>query len=140
MEKGDIDIYLDIYDERLQQAVAAENPQMVTKFVEEGLEQSTHVMCLVSRETVQSWWVPYELGYGKRAQKELSTLTIKGVVDLPHYLEISVILRGTKSLNEYLGRITSSVFKGILGESYRGGLISHSARPHPLDYCLNWNQ
>jgi hypothetical protein len=140
MEKGDIDIYLDIYDEKLQQAVAAENPQMVTKFIEEGLEQSTHIMCLVSRETIRSWWVPYELGYGKRALKELSTLTLKGVINLPQYLEISVILRGTKSLNEYLGKMTSSVFKGILGESYRGGLISHSSMRHPLDNYLDWNQ
>jgi len=140
MEKGDIDIYLDIYDENLQQAVAAGNPYKITQYLEEGLEQSTHIMCLVSQSTVRSWWVPYELGYGKRAKKDLATLTLKNTVELPSYLEIGVILRGTKSLNDYLSKIGSSVFKGILGESYRGGLISHSASSHPLDNYLDWNQ
>lgn len=68
-EKGNIDIYLDIYDDRLKNAVALGDQLMITKYIEEGLEQSTHIMCLVSQSTVQSWWVPYELGFGKSARK-----------------------------------------------------------------------
>jgi TIR domain len=140
MEKGDIDIYLDIYDEDLQQAVTAGDPYKITLYLEEGLEQSTHIMCLVSQSTIKSWWVPYELGYGKRAKKDLATLTLKNTVELPSYLKIGAILRGTKSLNDYLSRVGAAGLKGILGESYHSSLIRHSASPHPLDNCLDWNQ
>jgi hypothetical protein len=43
-------------------------------------------MCLVSAATVRSWWVPYELGFAKRAGKHLATLKVKGEVVLPEYL------------------------------------------------------
>ena len=91
-QKGDIDIYLDIDDEDLQNAVKLNDPVGITQFIERGLDQSTHIMCLVSKDTVRSWWVPYELGFGKNAKKHLSCLKLKGDVDLPSYLEISEII------------------------------------------------
>jgi len=137
MQNGDCDIYLDIYDDGLQTAVKNGNPQMITKYIEEGLEQSSHVMCLVSEGTIKSWWVPYELGYGKRANKDLSTLTLKGTVTLPPFLEISTILRGTKSLNDYLQSISDRVSRSVY-ESLRQSLKSHVVPIHPLDNYLDW--
>ena len=139
MENGDLDIYLDTYDEELQKAAKAGNSKLVTRFIEAGLEQSTHVMCLVSKDTVQSWWVPYELGFGKRASKELSTLALKDVENLPAYLEISVILKGTKSLNEYLNKLRAEQYRtGKLEKAYGATLLEHSIQSHPLDKYLNW--
>lgn len=139
MEKGDLDIYLDVYDEELQRAANAGNAKMVTKLIEEGLEQSSHVMCLVSKGTIQSWWVPYELGFGKCAKKELSTLTLKDVDYLPAYLEISVILRGTKSLNEYLSGLRSEQYRtGRIEKAYGATLVENTQQFHPLDNYLNW--
>lgn len=140
-DRGDIDIYLDIYDEDLQRAVALGNAQMITKFIEEGLEQSTHVMCLVSKSTISSWWVPYELGFGKRAAKELSTLALKDVDALPAFLSIGAVLEGTKSLNAYLEQIASKQSRAArilkeLGE----GLIEYNKAGHPLDGYLNWQK
>src|SRR6266545_7582542 len=65
-DQGGIDVYLDINDQDLQSAANAGNAVRVTQFIERGLLYSTHVMCLVSASTVKSWWVPYELGFGKR--------------------------------------------------------------------------
>src|SRR5438552_1362788 len=61
--RGHIDIYLDINDQELQRAADTEDAAGVTAFIERGLTNSTHVMCLVSANTVRSWWVPYELGF-----------------------------------------------------------------------------
>jgi len=141
MESGDIDIYLDVYDEKLQQAVNTGNPVMVTQFIEKGLEQSTHIMCIVSKSTIQSWWVPYELGYGKRAFKELSTLALKDADSLPEYLSIGVIIQGTKSLNEYLKKVANA--KSLTGSTFYAmyeHLIPHSQSNHPLDNYLNWQK
>lgn len=65
--QGGIDIYLDINDEGLQSAANAGNAVRVTQFIERGLLNSTHVLCLISAGTVKSWWVPYGLGFGKRS-------------------------------------------------------------------------
>ena len=87
--QGDIDTYLDINDQELQDAANSGNAARITQFIERGLSHSTHIMCLVSKDTVGSWWVPYELGFAKKAGKSLSTMKLKGEVALPPFLEIS---------------------------------------------------
>jgi hypothetical protein len=133
-DQGGIDIYLDINDQDLQDAANSGNAVRVTQFIERGLQCSTHVMCLVSASTVKSWWVPYELGFGKRSGVPLSTLKLKGDLPLPAYLEISEIIRGTKGLNAYLASI-----RGTIRKSLTEALISHTATNHPLDPYVDWN-
>lgn len=135
---GDIDIYLDINDQRLQEAVRRGDPAGITQFIEQGLAASTHIMCLISADTVRSWWVPYELGFGKSAEKYLSTLKFKGDVDLPAYLQISEILLGTKSLNEYLKEVRRGFQRAAEIEPLTETLITHTALRHPLDEHLDW--
>ena len=135
--RGDIDIYLDINDDDLQQAASAGNAQGVTEFIERGLSHSTHIMCLVSPATVGSWWVPYELGFAKKSGKPLATLKLKET-DLPAYLEISEIINGTQSLNRYLTGVKRGLKKSISSGVLTESLIQHSAMLHPLDRYLDW--
>ncbi|SRR6266852_2862040 len=102
---------MDINDEDLRNAVSTGDPAGVTQFIERGLSHSTHIMCLVSADTVRSWWVPYELGFAKNAGKPLSTLKLKGEIALPAYLQISEIIPGTKSLNDYLTKVRNGLGK-----------------------------
>ena len=139
-KQGDIDIYLDLNDEELQRAANAGNAVEITAFVERGLSSSTHVMCLVSASTVRSWWVPYELGFAKRSGKPLATLKLKGDVELPEYLKISEIIRGTESLNKYLSGVKSGLTKSMTAGQLTESLIRSSAQPHPLDRYLDWQQ
>src|SRR5947209_315445 len=90
---GDIDVYLDVNDEDLQRAAKGGDAAAVTEFIERGISNSTHIMCLVSGNTVQSWWVPYELGFAKKSGKPLATLKLKDAVNLPAYLEVSEIIK-----------------------------------------------
>jgi hypothetical protein len=132
--QGDIDTYLDVDDQELQNAANTGNAARITQFIERGLSHSTHIMCLVSPDTVRSWWVPYELGFAKKAGKSLSTMKLKGEVALPAYLEIGEIIRGTKGLNAYLTTI-----RGTLRKSLTESLITHTAGQHPLDPYVDWN-
>jgi hypothetical protein len=138
-KRGDIDIYLDMNDEELQNAVRASDPAGVTEFIERGLSYSTHIMCLVSAATVGSWWVPYELGFAKNAGNHLSTLKLKGEIALPAFLQISEIILGTKTLNDFLTRVRQGLAKTAAVHTRTSTLISESAQPHPLDQYLNWN-
>jgi hypothetical protein len=136
--QGGIDIYLDNDDKDLQQAVSTHNPVGITQFIERGLSFSTHIMCLVSASTVKSWWVPYELGFAKKAGKYLSTLKLKGDVDLPEFLAIGEIVTGTKSLNNYLTRVRRGLGKAVAVDSLTETLIRDSVQGHPLDAYLDW--
>ena len=136
--RGDIDVYLDANDDELQKAADEGNAAGVTDFIERGLSNSTHIMCLVSANTVRSWWVPYELGFAKRSGKPLATLRLKDAVNLPAYLEISEIIRGTESLNKYLTGVKNGLRKSITAGALTESLIRSSAQPHPLDRYLDW--
>ena len=145
-----INIYLDVNDAALQRAVAVNDPIGITTCIEAGIEQCSHVMCLVSPNTVKSWWVPYEIGFSKKARKSITTLFLKGIVEIPDYLKVSELLMGTESLNHYLEKIMiPKLVKGVLLENSvyssssqqkEGYLIKESAQYHPLDDYLDWNK
>ena len=137
MAQGGIDVYLDMNDDDLQRAAAAGDAAAITAFIERGLSSSTHILCLVSQNTARSWWVPYELGFGKRSGKPLATLRLKDT-ELPAYLEISEIIQGTKSLNQYLTAIKSGLRKIAASGRLTESLVPHHTTNHPLDAFLEW--
>ncbi|PEC41861.1 hypothetical protein CON11_26410 [Priestia megaterium] len=135
-------IYLDIYDPELQSAASRGNHEAITKCLENGIKNSTHMLCIVSEETKNSWWVPYEIGYGKSSSNDLATLFLKDfdLEDIPSYLFVAPMLQGIKSLNAYLNEIQNKT--EILLEKYSSynppNIISHT-KNHPLDNTLKWN-
>ncbi|MBL0588922.1 toll/interleukin-1 receptor domain-containing protein [Aeromonas veronii] len=141
MKFADVDVYLDIYDDELQRAAEKQDAHAITTLIERGIANSTHTMCLVSENTVKSWWVPFELGYAKKSEKEICSLKLKGDITLPEYLSISPILKGTKSLNIYIERLVSTWNMTQLNNSKITTLLkSYSSAQHPLDNTLDWNE
>ena len=65
--KAGLDIYLDKYDEELQRADKGKNDKLITECIQKGISESTHIMCLLSPNTINSWWVPYEIGYADKS-------------------------------------------------------------------------
>lgn len=140
MVRGDIDIYLDVNDQQLQIAIKNNDAVGITRFIEKGIRASTHVMCLYSEKTVRSWWVPYEIGYGKRSNSEVASLKLKGNIELPAFLEIAEKILGTMSLNSYLERVAGTAKKSIGYRALNESLIAHSVASHPLDQYLDWKE
>jgi hypothetical protein len=136
-QQGDIDIYLDIHDQALQDAVQSHDASGITALIERGLSLSTHITCIISNDTARSWWVPYELGFAKSKGKHLSSLKLKDVT-LPAYLEISEIIHGTDSLNLFLTRIRRGLSKAASVDSLTESLLRSSMSNHPLDPYLDW--
>ncbi len=135
LQHGDIDIYLDKYDEGLQGAVSKNDHTSIVKYIEQGLIKSTHLLCLVSDMTEISWWVPYEIGFAKRSKINIASLKLKNIDKIPSFLHIEKTIMGTKSLNEYIREIKS---KNTSYMYYNDRLISNNASPHPLDSILDW--
>ena len=59
-----IEVYFDEYDRELQIATETDNPKAVVSAIKKGINNSTHMLCLISKNTLFSKWVPFEVGYG----------------------------------------------------------------------------
>lgn len=131
-----IDIYLDKNDFKLQQAVNTNDPKRVTECIQEGISKSDYILCIASAKTVQSWWVPYEIGYGKKANKGIASLIKKDVTYIPDYLKIEETIDGIPSLNNFIKRITLQR-RMVLSEKYdfestSNDYINKSSMSHSL--------
>ena len=149
LKNAGIDYYLDEEDNALQNASSTGNSMKITESIKKGIRESTHMMVIVSDKTYKSLWVPFEVGYGhasildqenlnsKEDLIKLSVLTLKDISEktLPDYLQVGYVIKGTKSLNEYVAKITNRLEKSLLNESR---IFSNGKMQHPLDNVLNW--
>lgn len=150
LKEAEIDYYLDELDKDLQQATAQGNPELITESIKKGIRESTHMLVVVSEKTYKSQWVPFEIGYGhsaildkgleegiKENRIKLSVLTLKDISEksLPDYLKIAYVIRGTKSLNDYISKIINKDEKSLINENR---LFSNIKIHHPLDDVLNY--
>ena len=108
------------------------------------------MLVIVSEKTYKSQWVPFEVGYGHAAildkgmvegnrenKIKLSILTLKEISeeDLPDYMQVGNIIRGTKSLNSYISKISNRIDESLIREKV---IFSNTVMNHPLDNILNW--
>ena len=107
VKKRGVDIYLDVDDPSLRQAVEDDDHVAITKSIELGIHASTDLMTLISEITKNSWWVPYEIGFAKSEQKYLSTLKLKSVSHIPSFLKITKLLKSAKDLDQYIDEVKS---------------------------------
>lgn len=150
LKNAEIDYYLDELDEELQVASNAQNPEKITERIKKGIRESTHMLVVVSEKTYKSQWVPFEVGYGhaaildkdmldenKQNKIKLSILTLKDIAekDLPDYLQVGYIIRGTKSFNNYISKISNRLDESLIREKV---IFSNNSMNHPLDNVLNW--
>ena len=94
-------------DPLLQLAVASDNHEAITLSIERGITSSTDLIVFVSEKTFGSWWVPYEIGYGKKTDIFLSYLRLNDTPTVPSYLNISAVrhIDGIGDLCSYLKEV-----------------------------------
>lgn len=101
----DLDIYFDDSDQVLKNAIDMNDDAVVTKAINNGIESSSDILCIVSNKTNESWWVPYELGYAKKKNVGIASLKIKGESDFPSYLKIEKTITHFSDFQEYYKKI-----------------------------------
>jgi hypothetical protein len=95
-----IDVYFDEYDKDLKIQNQGKNPKEVTRAICNGINNSSHMLVLVSPNTLLSTWVPFEIGYGFE-KTDLAVLSLKGIPKggLPEYIRTAKIIRDIHDLN-----------------------------------------
>lgn len=101
-----IDVYFDAYDGDLRIHHQSNNAKAVTDSIRKGINNSSHMLVLVSPNTLYSTWVPFEIGYGYD-KTDLYTLCLKGIPKgrLPEYLNASKIIRDIWDINNFISKI-----------------------------------
>lgn len=97
-----IDVYFDENDRKLQSAVAKDNFEEIVECIQDGLKNSTHALCIMSNHTVESQWVPYEIGYSSSLGHPLALLPLAEVTSLPEFYRVAIVLETSADLEEYL--------------------------------------
>lgn len=103
-----INIYLDKNDLQLQSAVKMEDSKKITECIQIGISKSDYILCFVSNKTMNSWWVPYEIGYGEKSKKQIATLIRKDVKYIPDYLQIEENIKDISGINDFIKKISST--------------------------------
>jgi hypothetical protein len=103
-------VYFDENDEDLKIANQTQNQKAVTKAILKGINHSTHMLCVISPNTLDSKWVPFEVGYGYD-KTELGILLLKGVKKelLPSYIRaVDLIIPDIWDLNLFIAQIVKT--------------------------------
>lgn len=132
-----VDVYFDEYDKDLKLHRQTNNPLGVVDSIKKGIKMSSHMLCVISKNTLYSKWVPWEIGYGNDKTIQ-GALTIKGITstELPDYLKTVHLVRGIKSLNNLIIQITGQS-EYILENQSR--IKKFSSFYHPLSTILENN-
>ena len=93
-----------MFDETLQLADQNNDVETIVKSIHKGLKYSTHLLCVVTEKSKESWWIPYEIGFAQANNKKTSSIKLKRAVYLPTYLRAngSEVFHTIKELDAYL--------------------------------------
>ncbi len=107
LQKAGIDVYIDLYDKELKIHHQNNDPKAVTKSICNGINNSSHMLTVVSPQTMNSTWVPFEVGYGYD-KTDLGVLCLKAIPKgaLPEYIRTAPIIRDIYGLNNFIEKLS----------------------------------
>jgi hypothetical protein len=102
-----LDVYFDQYDGDLRISNQSINPKKLVDSLCKGINNSSHMMVVVSNTTMQSRWVPFEIGFGYE-KTSVYCLCLRGIPKggLPEYLQTTKIIRDIYDLNSTINTLT----------------------------------
>ncbi len=133
-----VDVYFDEYDEDLKLSNQSNSPGQVTNALIKGINNSSHMLVIVSTTTMKSNWVPFEIGYGYD-KTDLSVLTLKGIPKnaIPDYIKTAKIIRDIWDLNTLTSKIRGISKEGLINVN---SIRDYNSLYHPLgsimDKCI----
>lgn len=125
-----INVYFDEYDIDLKMQNQVQNPTRVTDALCKGINNSSHMLVIVSPSTIISKWVPFEIGYGFE-KTDLAVLCLKniGKGHLPEYIRTAKIIRDIYDVNSLIANLRFSTKEALFE---RRELTKYNNWNHPL--------
>ncbi|WP_074406159.1 toll/interleukin-1 receptor domain-containing protein [Aquimarina megaterium] len=130
-----INVYFDEYDGDLKRSNQNSSRNKVTESLCKGINNSSYMIVIVSPSTMESNWVPFEIGFGYD-KTELSVLTLKGIPkgSLPEYLQTVYALRNIWRLNGLIETLKGTSRKLLLETN---SIKEYNNYNHPLNEIMD---
>ena len=106
---NNISYYLDVVDDE------SKSTDDITEVITKNIRKSTHLIAVISTNTIGSWWVPFEIGEATIANRRicsyainadsmnLNLLSYRYITNaLPEYLQKWPVLVSSKDLDEFI--------------------------------------
>lgn len=128
MQDLGLDVYLDIYEKSLQRADDDGDLEGIVASIQKGISYASHLLCVISDKSKDSWWMPYEIGFAQANGVNTASIIVKNTEYLPTYLRVkeSPVFFDIEAFDSYMAR-----FMGY------GGLFAHDINitvPHEFEY------
>ncbi len=89
-----IKVYIDVLDPELKE-------EEVTKIILKRLEEVSHLLAIISQNTIRSWWVPFEIGVATKGEVRIVSLTTSQI-SLPDFLLLWPVLKKIEDLEKFV--------------------------------------
>lgn len=117
-----LDIYFDEHDDMLRKAAHLGDHHAIVSCIEDGLDHSTHLLGLITQNTKDSWWVPYEIGGASARKRNCAYLIAPELKGVPSYIRIRQLLLNWGDLSHWVNSIIGTRKREILNKRRRIGL------------------
>lgn len=133
--KAGIDVYFEMYDESLKFYGQKNAHKGLLDSIYKGINENTHLLCVISPNTLKSKWVFFEEGNCYNI-KDIDVLVLKGISknEIPDYIKTAkVVIKGIQSINQYISQILHKMERVMASND----LIKYfTIENHPLDSIL----
>ena len=102
LQASKVDYYFDENDAELQLADEQGDHLKVVQCIENGLSVCTHLLGIITENTKDSWWVPYEIGSATGRAQDCAHLIDEEVTKLPSYIQAARILANREEMRAWL--------------------------------------
>lgn len=109
-----VDVWLDLTELGETQPAMASEHLTLTEAIETGLQNSTHLLALITPRTQNSWWVPFEIGVCRALRKEMAFFLHRDLPGLPSYLVVGEWLCDQQSFFAWAERLSATPTKASL--------------------------
>lgn len=129
MDAG-IDVYFDEYDNKIDRS----NPKSIVAAIKKGMQLSTHMIVIFTSNTLNSKWVPWEIGYSDATRMEMRILKMIDIKkdQLPEYLQVAKVLYDILDLDVFIAKIQNNA-DYLIDE---GATRTFSSRQNKLSDCV----
>jgi hypothetical protein len=90
-----VSCYLDHFDD-------SASTKNITDKVLANINKCTHLLALMTDQTHGSWWVPFEIGVGRQADRRITSYNNMTRSALPEYLQEWPVLRSDADLDKFV--------------------------------------
>lgn len=95
LKHAGINTYMDVLDPESQ---TTEN---ITEVITKNIARSSHLIAVISKQTAQSWWVPFEIGEATISAIRIASFRT-GYSELPEFLEMWPQMNSARHLDMFI--------------------------------------